>query len=119
MLEKWVNGEGEKLKVYVWASLVCLLQCIRAGRTPPKIKMSPNHTRAPASSALDQSSYPLHIETTAAFKVQIKYGYDHGDVQIKLMWASFIAARTRSWCHGHSGGVFILWLLGLRESLLQ
>lgn len=47
-----------RIKVFVWASLVSLWQHIRAERTPPKINIFTNHTRAwpTASLAQDQSS---------------------------------------------------------------
>lgn len=62
MLSKWEMASftvKEKNKsVCVWASLVCLWQHIRAERTPPKINIFTNHTRAwpTASLAQDQSS---------------------------------------------------------------
>lgn len=62
----------------------------------------------------------LETSTPQPFsKVQIKHGYNHGDIKLKLVWASFIAERGRSWSCSRSGCVFILWLPGLTENLLH
>lgn len=118
MLENWLMGKEKNWRCKcgpLWSAAT-----LQSWKDPAEDKDVPKpHTGlcVLGTASVINTLYTAKPEPLS--KVQIKYGYDRGDMQIKWMWASFIAERTRSWCRGWSGGVFILWLLGLRENLLQ